>query len=317
MSLLSADPKMPFLREALDPAAATRALREALGGEVRLREVRLLRHKPGRRALVEYGLVTGETLLGKVRAKGLDRRSYEVQRELWEAGFPVPEPLGTVPALRMWLQRKLPGVPVAELLAEPGGTGLAADIAELIHRLHATGVQPRRRPHTMREELRILHERLPRVAESRPGWRPRIERLLRGCDRLGAALPEPRPASIHRDFYADQVLAARKELYLLDLDLYCAGDPGLDVGNFVAHVTDWSLRALGDPAALRDREEALVERFVELSGERVLPAVRAYAALTLARHVHISTLFPQRRPFTGRILELAEEQVRSATGVRS
>jgi hypothetical protein len=37
--------------------------------------------------------------------------------------------------------------------------------------------------------------------------------------------------------------------------------------------------------------------------------VRAYAALTLVRHIAISTLFPERRPFTGRLLELSEERV--------
>jgi hypothetical protein len=49
------------------------------------------------------------------------------------------------------------------------------------------------------------------------------------------------------------------------------------------------------------------ERFVELAGEETRPAVRAYMLLTLARHVHLSTLFPERRPFTGSLLELCEE----------
>ena len=51
------------------------------------------------------------------------------------------------------------------------------------------------------------------------------------------------------------------------------------------------------------------ERFVELSGEAARPAVRAYADLTLARHVHLSTLFPERQAFTGDLLELCEERL--------
>ena len=45
-------------------------------------------------------------------------------------------------------------------------------------------------------------------------------------------------------------------LYLLDFDLYCLGDPALDAGNFIAHVTEQSLRELGDATALAPVEEA-------------------------------------------------------------
>jgi hypothetical protein len=35
--------------------------------------------------------------------------------------------------------------------------------------------------------------------------------------------------------------------------------------------------------------------------------VQAYKLLTLARHVHLSTLFPERHSFTGSLLGLCEE----------
>ena len=98
-------------------------------------------------------------------------------------------------------------------------------------------------------------------------------------------------------------------LFLIDFDLHCEGDPGLDIGNFLGHITEQSLRALGDPQALADREQALEERFVALSGEATRAAVQAYATLTLVRHIHLSTLFPERRPFTSRLLELCEERL--------
>jgi len=62
---------------------------------------------------------------------------------------------------------------------------------------------------------------------------------------------------------------------LLDFDLYCLGDPGLDIANFVGHVIEQSVRSFGNPTALADREKALEDRFVELSGEATRPAVRA------------------------------------------
>src|SRR5207245_9541587 len=105
-------------------------------------------------------------------------------------------------------------------------------------------------------------------------------------DRLGAATREATTCWSHRYFYADQVIVDAGRLFLVDFDLYCEGDPALDIGNFLGHVTEQSLRTLGDPEALADREHAMEERFVELSG--VTPAaVRAYATLTLVRHVYL------------------------------
>ena len=138
--------------------------------------------------------------------------------------------------------------------------------------------------------------------------------------RLGAQLPAPRACGIHRDFYPAQVIIGRGgpsgvhaaplgRLWLLDFDLFCLGDPGLDVGNFIGHVTEQALCEHGDPDALRAVETALEERFVELSGEAVRPAVRTYTTLTLARHVYLSTQFPERQHTTEALLALCEQRV--------
>jgi Ser/Thr protein kinase RdoA (MazF antagonist) len=207
----------------------------------------------------------------------------------------------------MWLQRKVPGVPALRLLPGEDGPALAARIAGAIHKVHRAGV-PASRRHTMGDELAILKGGLERVATMRPEWKARLARLLSSCERIGAAVPGTEPTGIHRDFHPDQVIADGERLYLVDFDDYCEGDPALDAGNFTAHLTEQALRASGDPEALRDREEAFRERFFRLAGTRRRAAADAYALLTLARHVYISTLFPDRRPFTERILDLCERR---------
>jgi thiamine kinase-like enzyme len=67
---------------------------------------------------------------------------------------------------------------------------------------------------------------------------------------------------IHRDFYPDQILVDRDRLWLVDLDLCCQGDPALDIGNFIAHITEQSLRQTGDPSAM-EQEAALREAFIQ------------------------------------------------------
>ncbi len=129
------DPAMPRLAEALDPIRAGKALAET-GIDPRgfvLSACRLLRHKPGRRALIEY-LWThpdGGTLrmLGKMRAKGLDRRTYMAMRDLHAAGFAagqsgnvdVPAPLALVPRLDLWLQERVNGEPAWSALRGADG----------------------------------------------------------------------------------------------------------------------------------------------------------------------------------------------------
>lgn len=327
------DPKLPFLAQALNPFEVMRQFVPCLScligeeSQIYLRAIRVTRYKPGRRCLIEYDLEVEQPsaapeaipLVGKVRALGQAELSYHLSRSLWNAGFgvesrdgiSVPEPIGVVPEFHMWLQRKVPGTAATHLLAAENGVALARRIAEAAHKLHQTGI-PSHSCHTMADELRILHERLPIVAQMKPQWEKRLQRLLDACDRLGGVIPEPKLRGIHRDFYSDQVIVDAQRLYLLDFDLYCAGDPGLDIGNFVGHLTEQSLRTLGAPDMLAAQQEALEGRFVELSGETARVAVRAYAILTLVRHIYLSTQFPERRQFTETLLELCEQRLRTA-----
>lgn len=163
------DQKMLTLPLALDPLHMARVRRELMDapasaaqrGRARpawtLQAIQVRRHKPGRRCLIEYELLepaSGKqlSLLGKIRAKGLDRTSYQVQEALWRNGFDeaspdgisVPEPLGYVPHLAMWLQKKVAAHPVITGLDGADGLALARRIAEAVHKLHRLGPPPGR-----------------------------------------------------------------------------------------------------------------------------------------------------------------------------
>lgn len=330
--MLSA-PHDPFVGRALDATDVERhlvsRLAETWGASERLSvcAIRTVRYKPGRRCVIEYDVQRSSpgmprevmTLVGKVRARGADTATFRLLQTLRSRGFDdesadgisVPEPVAIIPELGMWLQRKVRGSAATAELAGPRGVAVARRLADAAHKLHEAGV-PTWRRHTMAEELGVLQERLSGLAAHRPEWAPRLDRVLRACDRLGAATPVGSPRGIHRDFYPDHAILDGERLYLLDFDLYAEGDPALDIGNCVGHITEHSLRALGDPRALTDREVALEDRFVELAGEPLRAAVRAYAVLTLVRHVSLSAQFPDRQPFTAALLELCEERLGGA-----
>jgi hypothetical protein len=323
------DEQLPSLRIALDPEIARHEFKRRLSrlsgdGKLRLRAVRVTRHKPGRRCVVEYDLEVERpdipnqivTLIGKTRARRSGNEGFRMQESLWNAGFEeatadgvsVPEPIGVISALQMWFQRKVPGTPAEALLRGPAGPAVARRVAEAIHKVHRAKI-PAAKQHTMEDELWILRDCLSQVAALRPDWMLRLQRVLRGCERLAANTPWLVPCGIHRDFYSSQIIVDGTRLWLLDFDLYCAGDPGLDVGNFIAHITEQSLREFGDSHALAEVESALEERFLELGGSATRYAVHTYTVLTLARHIFLSTKFPERKHLTGALLSLCEERL--------
>ena len=323
------DPALPTLAAALDPDVARHEFKRRLprlsgDGRLRLREIRVVRHKPGKRAVVEYDVevlrpdAANETvtLIGKVRARRSGNEGLRQLEAIWNAGFKadsadglsVPEPIGVISAFNMWFQRKVPGVTATDLLTGTDGVVLARRIAEAAHKLHQANV-PTERTHTMADELRILRVCFDQVAAQRPEWADRLAGLMSACERLGASVPPPKACGIHRDFYSSQVIVDGPRLWLIDFDLFCRGDPALDVGNFLGHVIEQALRERGDAGAFRAVETAMSERFVELTSESARTPVAAYTTLTLARHVYLSTQFPVRAPTTARLMELCGQRL--------
>ncbi|QMS88354.1 phosphotransferase [Nostoc edaphicum CCNP1411] len=316
------DGKMPFLADAVDRLRVEECFGRclAIAANCRAQKVRVIRHKLGRRCLIEYELIHDDgqiiTLIGKVRAKGTDFHSYELQKSLWSAGFgddspdgiSVPEPVGVIPEWQMWLQRKVEGVIATQFLSQTDSILPAKLIAEAAHKLHQANIAPRR-SHTMSDELRILHERIPLVTQQYPQWESRLERILEASNHLGKNTPEIKHCGIHRDFYPDQVIINNSRLYLIDLDLYCEGNPALDIGNFIGHIQEYSLRTFGNSQVLQEYENVLTERFIQLTSDEFLTAIQSYTALTLVRHIYISTQFAERRPFTEALLNLCEQRL--------
>jgi aminoglycoside phosphotransferase (APT) family kinase protein len=285
--------------------------------------IRVVHHKPGRRCLIEYDVeiqhehrpVDLVTVIGKVKKKGADRDTFEVTHALHEHGFDaggssafsVPEPIALLPEWKMWLQRKMAGTTADVLLGRSDWLRVSRRAAEVVHAIQRANVASSR-THGTTDELHILRERLSRVAAHRPLWTQRLERLGEVCQSLLDSLPTVPACSVHRDFHPGQLLMEGDRVHLLDLDLYAAGDPALDVGNFLAHIAERSLRSFGDVNALAAGEAAMVNRFLDLTPAVDRHRLNVFRLVSLARHVYISMMFPDRRAFSERILEYCEEQ---------
>lgn len=315
------NPKMSFLQDTLDPIKVGKIFKNRfdwVGDNYQLFKIEVIRYKPQKRCLIEY-YFEGEqplVLIGKIRAKGLDIKSYELQKQLWLNGFDnnspdkisVPEPVGIIPEWQMWLQKKVPGELVINYLTSNQGVAASKKVAQVAHKLHQANILPQR-SHTMADELTILEQKLPLVLQDYPQWESRIKTILAKCHILGESIPEYPVCDIHRDFYFDQIIVDRDRFYLLDFDLYCQGNPSLDIGNFIGHITEYSLRTFGDVNALRDRENALEKEFLNLNQQEDNYAIQTYTTLTIVRHIYLSNIFPERRSCTEALLNLCEERL--------
>lgn len=311
---------------ALDPAIARPELAHALGlppHGFRLLAIRVLRHKRGRRCLIAYdGVMEARPgpelvrLLGKLRAKGADERAYLALQALAQAGFgshselpSIPLVAGIVPRLGLWLQTRVPGEPSLAALLGIDGCAAAGRIGAALHALHGAPAPAYR--YTVADELATLRERLDALAAARPALAERLRVILAACHAVAAVLPAMEPRGIHRDCYFDNLLveAEHGRIWFVDLDLYAAGDPALDVGNFIAHLMEWSLRAHGRADVLDARAWALEERYLALAGEGLRSAVATWTTLALARHIAISAAMPERGHVTLPLLALCEQRL--------
>lgn len=306
------DNALPLLDKALEAKSAHMALAGVLGVapvNITLAPPMLVRHKRGRRAMVAYELESGRLnagpihLLGKIRAKGLDRRTPQVHDALRQAGLDgstgvgVPPVAGTVAAFDMWLQVRIPGTLLAGLLDPDGPLDPFRRTGAALAPLHAAPAAADR-GWSMADEADVLDRALTRAAAARPADSDACSAIARAAREQLAALAPVEPCGIHRDFYFDQVMVEADCIWLLDLDLFARGDPAIDLGNFLAHLDEYGLRRHSNANALSRQCSAFLsgyEAILPLPSARRLGLLRT---VSLARHIDISRRFADRQQTT-------------------
>ncbi|MCB1849758.1 MAG: phosphotransferase [Gammaproteobacteria bacterium] len=284
----------------------------------------LLRSKPGKRALIGYRTSLQPSgskfhLVGKIRHKGLDDKTFLINQALYrcvrrvasQGPLRIPRPLFTLAELRMWMQEWIEGADGWSGLNDGNATQTAHLIGSALRQLHDIEI-PLSRTHTINDEMAMLAQRLALVGSASPKLHERLDRLTQKCRALAGTLRSRPQCGIHRDFYPDQLVVVDRQVYLLDLDLYSRGDPALDLGNFIAHVNENDLRRFGDPNRSSGLMQVLIDAYAGAHcDEQLRYAVAVYRVLSLARHIHISTLFSERSKFSEEILAWCESDTAS------
>lgn len=291
-----ADTALPHLATLCDPRGAQALLDGAAAGRLTARP-RLVRHKAGRRALVEIASdsTAGARLwLAKTRSKHPDHASPALHRSLRAAGFDgrpgaafgVPEALPGPDGLRTFLMEHVPGRPLADWLMPGADPAPFRATGRALAAFHAAEVDPGR-VWRASDELSVADRALAAAAARAPEAADRIAHLARWAEALAGATPPGPSVLLHRDFHPDQALVDGGRIWLIDLDLAARGDRHVDLGNLLAHLTEYAIRRFDDASALMPLAQAFLDGYAEAGGGWSDDSLCAMHDLSLLRHLDI------------------------------
>lgn len=235
----------------------------------------VLRHLPGRRVATAVHLADGRHAVLKVfaspRGRGNDRRLSALAATA-VAGS-VPTSLGVDRAGHVSLISWAPGQ-VYDEVDDDTFVAVAGDIGRSLAALHRSGAAIDRSWTVDDELVQLLRRATPR---SRP-----LADAVVSDPMVDRARLEPLRTA-HRDCHPRQVVVDGLHPRWIDLDDCAMAPPGLDVGNFLAHLRRDAAIGRRDTAATR----AAIRAFVEGYGE--LPSTTAWwETASLARLVGLA-----------------------------
>ena len=292
------DPALPQLAACLDESAMAvelAQLRSPAGrhrnGQSPTCSSRLLSHKPGRRAAIEYTVdfSAGDTikLAGKTFRNDSGRALIETHRRLNEqlsargdSRVRVADPVGFLEdhklALFAWHDAHGPSKsdPLAPDSIRAAAEGLAA-----LHKL-STDEAP---SVTSLDECRVIErwiDAVKRLGAADVSTAERAFDLLRG---VGESLTQRPRCTVHGDYYEKQLISDQQRITLFDLDTLSHGDPCRDLGNLLAHVYLNCLKAGESQSAFKPLASAALSQYQSMNASLDPRALRFYLTAAMLR----------------------------------
>jgi len=317
------DPDLPALARFFPPgesAGPLESLREALDltTGARIEDVLVLGYRLGRRAVLRCRLRDGGrelTVVAKLLPARKAARLAHLMRALARSGFDgsgadvirVPRILAESAEGILWLEA-FPEPSLHDLIGQPSFVPGAAAAARALRRLHAIATLDLS-PLGAGDELARLRQTLVETTDVFPHLATGLREVM-GLLEAGVPGPSPSAATLHRDFYDKQVLTGAGGTTLLDADTLAAGDPALDVGNFLAHLVVRARQEPGSAAVLAEGRAAFLADYGDVGEARW----RWWEAASLLRLSCVYSLRPRWRALAVPLLEESRKRLRSGGG---
>jgi hypothetical protein len=265
VQLYPLDLELPQLAHAASSTKMRRTLRKVLpvgsGTANASSRPELIQYRPCLKALLRYPLSDGQlgAAYAKVKNSKRSARIFDLNRALFAAGVPTPAPLTYVSDLGMALYAEAKGVSLAALNHTPEYVRWMEPVAEALAYFHSTQLSDPQL-YSLRTEAEAVVAAGRVVATLLPHLSAEIDRMSMGIAADLSAITEP-IVMVHGDFYDDQVLASEAGVMLLDFEETRLGNPLLDLGNFLAHLSIF-------PSRLAEVAEDARARFVDAYAAR-------------------------------------------------
>jgi len=183
-------------------------------------------------------------------------KAYEIMKQIWASAaaqrgdFVLPQPYSYDPETQILWQEALPGQPFAKLAENlPNLPEAANEIGRRLAAFHGTRLQlPLKMTFDFQvEEVRRAVTAISRTfPDSAQACAAVGEKLLHAAARLGPGPVTP----VHASFKFSHIFATARGMAFIDFDGANLGDPGYDLGRFLAHFYKMQAGAKIDAAVI-------------------------------------------------------------------
>ena len=204
------------------------------------------KYVPGMRCGYIYRMTLADGSVHAVYGKTYEfddgENAFGLMQQIWQSeacqrgDFILPQPYSYDPGMKVLWQEALAGEPFAKIAAHiPNLPEVAEAIGARLAAFHGTAL-PLPRKMTFEFQVEEVRRAIAEISRAFPDYAERCaeigEKLFRAAGGLGAGSETP----VHASFKFSHIFATPKGIAFIDFDGANLGDPGYDVGRFIAHL---------------------------------------------------------------------------------
>ena len=204
------------------------------------------KYVPGQRCGYVYHMTLADgaahSIYGKAYRNGEGEKAHAMMKQIWESEacqrgqFALPQPYSYDADTNVLWQEAISGEPFAKIAESiPNLPEVAKEIGERLAAFHGIHLElPLER--TFEFQVEETRRTIAAITRAFPDYAsaaaPIGQKLLEFAAQIGADPVTP----IHASFKFSHIFATKKGVAFIDFDGACLGDPGYDVGRFIAHL---------------------------------------------------------------------------------
>jgi hypothetical protein len=253
---------------------------------------------------------------GKGYRSGEGEKAYAMMQKIWESGacqrgrFVLPQPYSYDSELQVIWQEAISGQPIAKIPERmPNLPEVANEIGERLAAFHGAHLQL---PLEMTFEFQVedVRQKIAAIAHAFPDYAESCARIGQKLLAAAAGLGPGPVTPVHASFKCSHIFETKKGITFIDFDGANLGDPGYDVGRFIAHLYKMTIEGKIDP----DLAEQTVTNFgISYNRTAAAPLLPERRDWFTASHLLTSQIYKSvkriKTKSLGKLLKIADQLV--------